>query len=214
MKKFLLLIFLISTYTYLKAQAIGSSTVTTTTTQASPAVSFGLKAGANIANIETDLYENTKSRINLHGGLLAHIHLNNRLALQPEIVYSAQGFKQDISSGLEVEVKTDYINIPVLIQYMNSGFRVETGPQIGFLINAKAEYTDGRDDEDLKEYLKTTDFSWVFGLGYLSNAGLGISARYNLGITNINEKLTSIGDENTEMNHRVWQFGLFYQFSR
>lgn len=214
MKKLSLLICLIFAYTYISAQAIGSPTGTTTTKQASPAVSFGLKAGVNLANIKSSIYDNSSSRINFHAGLLAHIHLNEYLALQPEVVYSGQGSKHDISPGLEIEQKFDYLNIPVMFQYMNSGFRIETGPQVGFLITAKASYTDDRDDEDIKKFMNPTDFSWGFGLGYLTDMGIGISARYNLGLNNINESLTAAGVQQTEMNNRVWQFGLFYQFSR
>ena len=178
---------------------------------ASPAVQFGIKGGLNLDNIETDLYKNRDARISFHAGLLAHIHINEHLAVQPELMYSAQGFKQEISSNLEMDFITDYINLPVLIQYMNSGFRVETGPQVGFLVNAKQELSDGTEG-DTKDYLKKTDFSWLFGLSYISDAGIGISARYVLGITNINEELRDASVVNPEMSHRIWQFGLFYQF--
>jgi hypothetical protein len=182
-------------------------------TAASP-VEFGLKAGVNLANIKSEIYSNTKSRVGFYAGGLAHIHLNQNLALQPEIVYSSQGLKQNISSGLELNLKTDYLNIPVVFQYMNSGFRLETGPQVGFLLNAKAKYTDNRTDVDVTNNFKSVDFSWVFGTSYFSEMGLGIGARYNLGITNVNEDITAPGVTNTEMNHRVWHLGLFYQFGR
>ena len=84
---------------------------------ASPAVQFGIKGGLNLDNIETDLYKNRDARISFHAGLLAHIHINEHLAVQPELMYSAQGFKQEISSNLEMDFITDYINLPVLIQY-------------------------------------------------------------------------------------------------
>lgn len=177
-----------------------------------PLVQFGLKAGLNVANMETDLYQNRDARLSFHAGGLAHIHLNPHLALQPEIMYSGQGYKQHISSGLDVTLKAGYVNLPVLIQYMYNGLRLETGPQVGFLVNAEAEYTDNRPDEDVKSYLKSTDFSWSFGSSYLTPAGIGISARYNLGISNINEKLSAPGITNSDINNRVWQFGLFYQF--
>jgi hypothetical protein len=206
-------LFLLSFILFVSLNAIGQDNPTIQRPIATP-VEFGLKAGVNLANIESEIYSNRNSRIGFYAGGLAHIHLNQHLALQPEIVYSSQGFNQDISSGLELDFKTDYLNIPVLVQYMNSGFRLETGPQVGFLLTAKGKFTDNRVDDDLKSSLKTTDFSWVFGTSYLSNIGLGVSARYNLGITNINENITAPGVTNTEMNHRVWQFGLFYQFGR
>lgn len=178
-----------------------------------PIVQFGIKAGANLADVKTDLYSNRRNKWDFHAGLLAHIHFNPHLALQPEIVYSRQGFKQQIASNSELDMRLHYINIPVLIQYMNKGFRLETGPQIGFLINAEGQVSTGQQYE-MKSYLKQTDFSWAFGLGYVSVFGLGASVRYSLGINNINENVRVQGVQNNEMNNRVWQFGLFYQFAR
>lgn len=178
-----------------------------------PFVQFGLKAGVNLANVETKLYPGNENRVAYHAGGLAHIHLTRHLALQPEVLFSSQGFKQQISSSLELKAKFDYINIPVMFQYMYRGFRLETGPQLGFLVNAKGDYSDGTED-DLKDYLKSTDFSWDFGASYLTPYGLGVHARYNLGISNINEKLTTVGITDDEINNRVWQFGVFYQFRR
>jgi hypothetical protein len=182
-----------------------------TNTKSKPIAQFGIKGGLNIADVKSDLYPNHESKLDFNAGLLAHIHLNAHLAFQPEIVFSRQGFKQQESSNRELEMKLDYINIPLLVQYMYNGFRLETGPQIGFLVNAKGEMSTG-EVYKMKDNLKQTDFSWDFGASYLSTMGLGIFARYDLGISNINKNLTVLGIQNTEMNNRVWQFGLFYQF--
>ena len=178
-----------------------------------PFVQFGIKGGINLANVEAKLYSGSKSRMSFHAGGLAHIHLSRHLAIQPEILYSGQGFEEDFSSSLSYEMKLGYINLPILVQYMYRGFRLETGPQIGFLASAEGEYSDGR-KEELEDYLKSGDFSWVFGSSYLSPFGLGVHARYNLGISNINDKLTATGVTDNEINNRVWQFGVFYQFRR
>lgn len=186
---------------------------TTTTVTNQPSVQFGLKAGVNLADVKSEIYTDTKTRTSFYAGGLAHIHLNQHFALQPEAIYSRQGFEQNISSGLVLTAKLDYINIPVMLQYMNRGVRIETGPQLGFLVNAQADYTDGRDN-DIENRLKSTDFSWGFGVSYVTTPGVGISARYNLGISNINKDITSPGVSDIEINNRVWQFGLFYQFAR
>ena len=205
MKRTLLALFLFT--------SVFSFAQTTTSSKSTPFVQFGVKGGVNLADVKTDLYPNHDSRLDFHAGVLGHIHLSRHVALQPEVVYSRQGFEQMISSNLDLNMKLDYINIPVLFQYMNRGFRIETGPQVGFLVNAKGELSNGEID-DLNDFIKPIDFSWDFGLSYLSAIGLGISGRYNLGVSNINDKITLAGVNNTEMNNRVWQFGLFYQFRR
>lgn len=182
-----------------------------TNTKSKPIAQFGIKGGLNIADVKSNLYPNHESKLDFNAGLLAHVHLNAHLAFQPEIVFSRQGFKQQESSNRELEMKLDYINIPLLVQYMYNGFRLETGPHIGFLVNAKGEMSTG-EVYKMKDNLKQTDFSWDFGASYLSTMGLGIFARYDLGISNINKNLNIQGTQNNEMNNRVWQFGLFYQF--
>jgi hypothetical protein len=83
------------------------------------------------------------------------------------------------------------------------GFRVQTGPQVGLLLNAKSEHNNA--EADIDNNYKKGDFAWTFGAGYLSHSGLGVDVRYNLGISNISKTTPDV------MN-RVWQFGLFYQF--
>src|SRR5215203_1026961 len=98
---------------------------------------FGLKAGVNISDINWKV-DNTNfdNRIGFHIGALAHIHLSPQWGLQPEVQYSTEGVKQQITSG-EYTWKTDYINIPVMIQYMfDNGFRIEAGPQLGLMVNS------------------------------------------------------------------------------
>ncbi|HEX2534361.1 MAG TPA: porin family protein [Chitinophagaceae bacterium] len=174
---------------------------------------FGLKAGLNLADLKTDFYSNQSKKSGFHIGGLAHIHLNRHLAVQPEIVYSQQGTDVHLSSNLDAEMELSYINIPVMIQYMNRGVRIETGPQVGFLAGSEFDYSDGQ-EQDIKDKLKKVDFSWGFGVGYLSPVNFGLGIRYNLGISNINESITAPNVTDTEMNNRVWQFSIFYQFPR
>jgi hypothetical protein len=161
---------------------------------------FGIKGGLNIANINVEGDNETDSRLAPHVGLLAHIHLAPQWALQPELMYSGQGLEDG-----DVTWKLNYINIPVNVQYMfDNGFRLQTGPQVGFL--ASSEIDPG--DLDLDDDLKKTDFSWTFGLGYLSYSGFGVDARYNLGLTDINES------GGNKLTNRVFQLGVFYMFDK
>lgn len=162
---------------------------------------FGLKGGLNIANLHIDEQESADSRFGLHVGGLAHIHLAPQFALQPEVVYSQQGLQTNVT-GTETTLKLDYVNIPVMLQYMfDNGFRIEAGPQLGFLVNAKVGSLDNKED------YKSTDVGVGVGLGYLSYSGFGVSGRYNFGLTNINEY-----DPSNKITNRVGQIGVFYMF--
>ncbi len=171
-------------------------------------VQFGLKAGVNLADLKDDaLADNAiDKRTGYHFGGLAHIHISRNFAIQPEVVYSAQGaeYKVQAYSGTN---KLNYINVPVLAQYMfSNGLRIQTGPQVSFLTSAKFK-PDASDTEiDIENSLDNADFAWSFGAGYLLPVGLGLDARYNLGINNVRN------NNSTELHNRVWQIGLFYQF--
>ena len=169
-------------------------------------VHLGLKAGLNISNLNEEANTvNFSSKPGFHGGGLAHIHLTDKFAIQPEVVFSTQGAKRD-NANPEQKLNLGYINVPVLVQYMfSNGFRLETGPQFGFLMSAKSEIGDV--EFNVKDDYKTFDFSWTAGLGYISPSGFGADARYNLGLTNIRENSTN------DLNNRVFQVGIFYQFN-
>ena len=168
---------------------------------------IGLKAGANISNLNnsgTDM----GSKVGFNGGLLAHVHLTPNLALQPEVVYSGQGAKYTVA-GVEHSLNLDYINIPLQLQYMfASGLRLQTGPQVGFLANVKDKISNGNETNFFtSEDFKTVDFSWSAGLGYLGASGLGIDGRYNFGISNINNVGSNV------IKNNVFQVGLFYMLN-
>jgi len=164
-------------------------------------VEWGIKGGVNAANFKIEPSFNSDSRIGLHLGGLAHIHVSEHFALQPELMISGQG----ASYGDDREDKFTYLNLPVLAQVMfGEGFRLQTGPQVGWLLNAQSE--NGNEESDIDDNFNRGDFAWSFGGGYLSKMGLGFDVRYNLGISNISE------NNNADVKNRVWQFGLFYQF--
>jgi hypothetical protein len=169
-------------------------------------VKLGIKGGLNIASLKIEEDEPKDSRLGMHAGLLAHIHLTPGLSVQPEVMYSGQGMEDRITGTTNVW-KMDYVNIPVQLQYnFDNGFRLQTGPQLGFLVKAEIENQNGSHLNVTKDF-KKTDVSWTLGGGYLSHSGLGIDARYNYGLTNINEF-----DPSNPISNRVFQVGVFYMF--
>lgn len=166
---------------------------------------FGIKGGINVSSLNSGNSSDMQSKVGFNAGFLAHIHTGNpSWAIQPEIYYSTEGAKSKSNSDNKTEL--DYINVPVLIQYMfDNGFRLEAGPQVGFLANAKSKA--GNVSVDIKDNMKGAAFSIPVGLGFLSKSGLGVDARYNFGISNINK------NDNPDTKSNVFQVGLFYQFS-
>ena len=168
-------------------------------------VNIGVKGGLNIYNINNSNVAKYDNLLGFNLGLIGHIHLAKQLALQPELVYSAQGAKFT-NEGVETKIHLGYINVPILLQYMfDNGFRLEAGPQVGFLVNAKSKRTNLT--TDIKDNIKKVDVGLGAGIGYVNpTSGFGIDARYNLGLTNINES------SSPKSTNRGFQVGVFYLF--
>lgn len=166
---------------------------------------FGVKGGLNLYNVVNDNDAKYDTKAGFHVGMLLHFHVAPHFAIQPELLYSAQGAKYNSSIG-DINLKLEYANVPLMFQYMfDNGFRFEAGPQIGFLTNANAELNGI--SADVKDDIKPIDFAIGVGLGYINpSSGWGVDARYNHGVTNINET----GSVNSY--NRGFQFGLLYQF--
>jgi hypothetical protein len=161
---------------------------------------FGIKAGVNVSSLDVKDGVDFDSKVGLHIGALAHIHLSPHFGIQPEVFYSEQGGEDG-----DEKWKINYVDVPVLFQYMaGNGFRVQTGPQVGIKTSSKIK---NGNVEVKNNDVNTLDFSWPVGISYITASGLGIDARYNIGISNVNDESTP------EVRNRVFQAGLFYQFS-
>ena len=169
-------------------------------------VNFGIKGGVNLYNVHNDNDTKYDLKVGYHFGVLGHIHLKPHFAIQPEIVFSTQGAKYKIDNEVN-NYNLNYINVPVLFQYMfDNGFRVHAGPQLGFLVSAKAK--NDNNTTDLKDDLNTVDFGLSIGASYIfPPTGFGVDARYNFGFTNINK------DSSVKSSNRGFQLGLFYIFA-
>lgn len=164
---------------------------------------FGPKAGVNIANFQNGDYKNN-TLVGFHLGGFLSFAAGKNFAIQPEVLFSTQGAKIDDATNPHKEFKANYLNIPVLVQLRtNGGLYLETGPQAGLLLTAKT------DDESVKDLYKSLDWSWAFGLGFRSKIGLGLDARYNLGLTKVGDNLSSSSFQPDGKNS-VIQVGLFF----
>jgi hypothetical protein len=171
-------------------------------------VDFGLKGGLNLASWTSNgsglSYQN---RLAYHVGGLAQVNLSPQIAIQPEVVYSSQGTKYTLGST-EHSLALNYINIPVMVQAkIGSGVYAEAGPQIGFLTNVSDKVNSTETNYFTTQDFKNTDVALGFGLGFQGLSGIGVDARYNLGLTNINNAGSNI------IKNNVLQIGLFLKLN-
>ncbi len=133
----------------------------------------GIKAGANFANL--DQVGNPDGKTGFHGGLYAELGAGG-FSIMPEVLFSTKGAK---------DVDLSYVEIPILLKKSFAKvLNFHLGPQFGFL--TKAESTN----RDIKDTLKSSDISAVFGLGLDLPGGLTAGGRYVLGLGDIDDSGT------------------------
>lgn len=193
-------------------------------------VKFGVKAGANLANLSGSGVTSNDPKFGAYGGIFVNIPINSQFKLQPEVLYSMQGtkwttktpnFLPQMDLTIINDIKLDYINIPVVVQYeFGKGFYGEMGPQFGFLMSAKSKNeniivdrnpappitTSTSTTTDIKSFLKKADFSGVIGGGYKMTNGLSVDARYAIGFVDIDNSST------VQAKNSVFSLGLGYAF--
>lgn len=110
---------------------------------------FGIRAGANLANIYDTKAEELSfdSKLGFAGGVFATIPLGNLLAIQPEVLFSQKGFR---SSGNIFGVPTEYtrtsnfIDIPILLTVRpTSWLSIVAGPEFNFMLSQNDKFTMG-----------------------------------------------------------------------
>lgn len=193
---------------------------------------LGAKAGVNFASIGGDETDDFDGLTGFHVGALVEIPISEKFAVQPELLYSSQGAKEEYSSipfggfGIKYEnkLKLDYINIPIMAKYyVTDGLSIEAGPQFGILISAKAEgeatelQQGGVEsfDQDVKDSFKSLDIGFGLGAAYRLNNNIFFSARYILGIRDIAEDVEYNGNievKTFKQHNNVIQLSAGYSF--
>lgn len=150
----------------------------------------GIKAGINISNWSGDDADGFDSKMGLAFGGFFDFAFSPTFGLQAEVLYSQKGMKESFL-GEDMTLKTDYIEIPLLLKYKfatqgNLKPAIVFGPAVGFLTKADAE------GEDVKDYFKSTDFGLAFGLSLMvenaNGGGITFDGRYTMGMSKILEE--------------------------
>lgn len=170
---------------------------------------FGVKGGLNISSIVGGDVRDANALVGFHIGGLAEIHVVEKFYIQPELLFSTQGAKFDTGFGSDGDVKLNYLNIPVLAKYyvVDKKFSVEAGPQLGFLLSAKANGYDIKDDT------KSVDFGFNFGAGYSFTDNFSVGLRYTVGLSPIwDDNIDNSGDLYDSAKNGNFQISLAYKF--
>lgn len=165
---------------------------------------LGVKGGVNVSNFTGGDFKDLdkQSMVGFHAGAFVNFFLGDHFAIAPEVLFSSQGAKLE-NAGNKENIKVSYVNVPVMLKYrFTGGFYLEAGPQIGFKVSEKT------DNLPINTFAKSTDLSVAGGLGWHSDMGLGLGARYTAGIS----KVGDFDGANIDPDFRngVIQVSLFY----
>ncbi len=153
---------------------------------------FGAKTGIALGSVTNDVEDfgfssevDKKFRVGMMFGGMMHMPIGDEMMLMVEAAYLQKGVKFEFE-GEELTFKTDFLQIDVLAKYMVAdAFGIYAGPAMGFLLSAKEDTPIG--EFDLKDYMKSTEFSVSFGGQYMFGENMIADARYNLGLTPMND---------------------------
>lgn len=168
------------------------------TTISAQGIKIGAKAGVNFANDTGDgeLNEGTTVKTGVHLGGVAQLGVSEKFAVQGELLYSMQGFKDEVTH------KLDYINLPITANYfVIESLSIQAGPQFGFNINDTFDDEEGSGSLDAQGF----DLAVVLGAQYEFPTGLFIQGRYQLG-------LVDFLDYDKPSKHSVLSFSVGYFF--
>ncbi|MCW3073736.1 MAG: opacity protein [Flaviaesturariibacter sp.] len=185
-----------------------------TASQAQRSYFGGLKAGANIYNLNVNNAVNYKARTSVHAGMFFNIPFKEDFSIQPELIYSGEGAKfTNAAAVTKNTMRLQYVNIPVMLQFKTTvGFYAEIGPQFGILVQGRQLITDKAGVESsidlLSKEFKNTAISAGIGLGYRKGM-IGGNVRYNHGLSNLSKI-----DANPEMTSSGFQVGLAVWFKQ
>jgi len=138
-----------------------------------------------------------KKRVGFTAGLEGEIYATNWLGIALGLNYAQQGWKFG-----DVKCKYDYLNVPLVADfYVARGLALKTGVQLGFLMNAKW------DDLNVKDDCNKTNFSIPIGISYeFSNVVLDL--RYNVALSKVNKNAT----DNLKFRSDLVQITIGYKF--
>ena len=165
-----------------------------TTSENSMAPKLGIKAGVNLSNMYVDDVSDENMKVGLNAGFFAKLPVARGFSIQPELLYSSKGAKEEYDNFIEGEgeyrFNLNYVELPVLAVFnLSKNFNLHLGPYVSYLagVNIKDLKDNGTIDEIAEpdaDNFNRFDYGLVGGLGVdISKFTLG--ARYNYGLREI-----------------------------
>ena len=149
-----------------------------------PVPSWGVKGGLNLANIGGEETDNAM-KVAFNAGIYGQKNFSTFLQMKIELLLSGQGHgaKEEFDNKLNLLC----LNLPIAIEYAPSfNWGIHAGIQPGLILSAKSKF-EGT-SVNVKDQFNTIDMALIAGgTYYLMDKKVGISLRYNHGLTNLSK---------------------------
>lgn len=178
-------------------------------------INIGVRAGINSTGIRGDASESLNQLIDKTGGILmtsdrtgffagldATVPITENFEIGSGLYYSQKGY--DIKGGFNVKgleflgasakagLKTQYIDLPVLLTANLNGLKIFAGPQVSYLTGADLKTTAGvlginllNKTIDVTDQFNRWDVGLTGGIGYQFSNGVSLMASYDYGLLKV-----------------------------
>jgi len=175
-------------------------------------IDFGVKAGVNYStlffgnDVPSEFPASFNGKIGFHIGGFMRYKFSEKLMLKPELLFSTQGAEYlldtseiiidpnnpTFNNNYKADINEYMLLLPILLDYyFNPKFDVEFGPQFAYVVSN--EITDNNDNIELSlgNYDKF-EVDLCLGIGYNFSEKYRVGLRYNFGITERNNRKSSV----------------------
>jgi hypothetical protein len=176
---------------------------------------LGIKGGGNLSDFLSAQNQNQSSFSAIAGwnaGVFVNFWLGNHFAIAPELLYTTEGagIKSTTAGNngtvtLNDNLNLRYISLPLMAKLrFTGGFYIEAGPEVSLNVSSSAW-----ENQSVKDVTNNAELGAAAGIGYQSPIGLGVSLRYTVGLTTVdNTSDATWGDVN--MRNSSFSLDLFW----
>lgn len=170
---------------------------------------FGIKAGVNGSSLYDDANASDKeTRIGITAGIFGQIPFaKGKMSLRPELLFTTKGGAYDYLNGAKPDIKVNYIELPLSLEYRLLGFvNLHAGGYASLLATGDGKI-EGIPGTLAKADFEDFDFGWHAGAG-LDFGGLGLHFRLSRGLQKVGTQTVDgvVGD----LKNAAWALTLSY----
>jgi len=176
---------------------------------------LGIKGGGNLSDFISGSNSSQSSFSAIAGwnaGVFVNFWLGNHFAIAPEILYTTAGAGIKTTTAgdngtvtVNSNLNLRYLSLPLMAKVrFTGGFFLEAGPEVSLNVSSSAW-----EDQSVKSATNNAELGAAAGIVYQSPIGLGVSLRYNVGLTTVdNASAARWGDVN--MHNSTFSLDLFW----